>query len=146
VEQKAATEFYKGHGACKPCYAVLQQIQRVKHIDKRKSYDLQRRPRGIKRVRPNPRGDKNYNLLKKFGITIDQYDRLLEEQRGVCAICKREEVKAKQGVIMALAVDHCHKTGKVRGLLCNSCNLALGKFGDDAGRLRAAINYLGESN
>lgn len=77
-----------------------------------------------------------YQIKKRYGITIEEYDAMLERQSGVCAICKKHRGKR-------LSVDHCHTTGKVRGLLCNQCNLALGKFEDNIDALKAAVEYLG---
>lgn len=72
-------------------------------------------------------------------ITPDMYVALHKQQGGICAICsKTEEANGK-----ALAVDHDHETGRVRGLLCDDCNLALGRFQDSPDVLRRAINYLG---
>lgn len=71
-------------------------------------------------------------------LTEDDYRRMFEAQGGVCAICRE---KPKTG---RLAVDHIHGTDRVRGLLCNLCNPALGLFKDDPNRLRAAIEYLGK--
>src|SRR5216684_1391978 len=65
------------------------------------------------------------NLLKRYGISWPEYELRLALQGGVCAICKK---KPKRRL---LCVDHCHKTGKVRGLLCSSCNAALGLYEDD---------------
>lgn len=62
---------------------------------------------------------------------------MLAEQRNVCAICKLPNVSDK-----AFAVDHCHKTGQVRGLLCSRCNLGLGLFQDDEETLREAARYV----
>lgn len=86
--------------------------------------------------RANPDRIKHYNL-RKFGITIDQYIELNKAQLGLCAICKKPENENK-----SLAVDHCHTTGKVRGLLCAKCNQGLGSFKDDTERLTNAIKYL----
>ena len=74
--------------------------------------------------------------LKKFGINVNQYELMLKEQNGKCYICNLED---KSG---ALAVDHCHDTGNVRGLLCRSCNNGLGRFKDDVNLLERAIVYL----
>ena len=72
-------------------------------------------------VTPNKR-------VKKYGITAFDFDRFLAQQKGVCAICKKNEShKNKKN----LSVDHDHTTGKVRGLLCHRCNTALGLFNDD---------------
>lgn len=78
-----------------------------------------------------------------YGITQEEFEALLEAQDGVCAICGQPETARHQnGGIRSLAVDHDHATGRVRGLLCTNCNHALGKFKDDADRLRRAIAYL----
>lgn len=82
------------------------------------------------------------NLIKNFGITYDDYIRLLSEQDNVCAICKHEETRKSHGKVCRLAVDHCHKTGKVRGLLCARCNVSLGAFRDRIDLLQESINYL----
>ena len=88
--------------------------------------------------------DRERNLRKEFGIGLEEYGAMLEKQGGVCAICKQEETTVRAGRVMALPVDHCHETGKIRGLLCNSCNRALGKFKDSVEHLLAAASYLEE--
>jgi hypothetical protein len=71
------------------------------------------------------------------------YDEMLQKQGGVCALCRRPESKLrKDGTPMNLSVDHCHKTGKIRGLLCYRCNVALGFLEDDVETLGRAIKYL----
>ena len=80
---------------------------------------------------------KRYNLAK-YAITAEQYARLLEQQKGVCAICGKVP-----GVNDKLVVDHSHFSGKVRGLLCRKHNVALGLLGDTADSLAAVLEYLG---
>ena len=84
--------------------------------------------------------------VKRFahlGLTKARYYELLEEQRNGCAVCGfRESSKKMQGLIRSLCVDHCHSTGKIRGLLCGKCNRALGLAGDSIERLEAMIAYL----
>lgn len=63
-----------------------------------------------------------------YGLTLEQYQTMLEKQHGVCALCGQPETRQQYGVLDPLAVDHDHKTGKIRGLLCRKCNLALGVF------------------
>lgn len=75
--------------------------------------------------------------LKQYGLTPAEYDAMLELQDGVCAIC-RNECSTGQ----SLAVDHCHETGRVRGLLCKACNRGIGLLGDDPERVVAAAVYL----
>ena len=72
-----------------------------------------------------------------YGLTPEVYNRMLEEQGGVCAICSQPEPRCQ-----GLSVDHDHNTGVVRGLLCSNCNTALGLFIDDPDRLARAATYL----
>ena len=80
-------------------------------------------------------------LKRRYGITYDDYERILSEQNFGCAICgeKHSNNKRTSG---KLFVDHCHKTNIVRGLLCSRCNHALGQFDDDPIKLKCAILYL----
>jgi hypothetical protein len=77
----------------------------------------------------NPEASRGHHLKKYFKIGLDDYSRMLDEQGGVCAICKRNESARAPGQTTSrhLAVDHCHSTGKIRGLLCTACNLIVGK-------------------
>ena len=73
-----------------------------------------------------------------------EYKKLLQSQRGLCAICRLPETQRHQhGKLRDLAVDHDHKTGKVRGLLCGNCNHGLGRFKDSVYALQRAVEYLG---
>ena len=83
----------------------------------------------------------NQFLKNKFGIDRQTYDDMLELQNGVCAICGTSDPGYKRG---AWSVDHDHRSGKVRGLLCNHCNLLLGHARDSIENLRRAIDYLKE--
>jgi hypothetical protein len=76
-------------------------------------------------------------MKKHYGITIQDYDRMLEEQEGKCAICKGPPTTFGR-----LVVDHCHDSKKVRGLLCSHCNRALGGFRDNVDTVIAAAAYL----
>lgn len=81
--------------------------------------------------------------LRPFGISPEEYDRLSADQGGVCAICgKQERWRTGRGKTAHLAVDHCHATGRVRGLLCRQCNRGLGLLGDTADSIRRALRYL----
>lgn len=78
---------------------------------------------------------RSHRLKADHGITLAEYRAMVEMQNGCCAICGREEGEA-------LRVDHCHKSQRIRGLLCHNCNVALGHFQDQTQRLYAAIDYL----
>jgi len=73
-----------------------------------------------------------------YGISLEEYDTLFSDQRGKCAICDTHQLELDN----ALHVDHCHTTGKVRGLLCRKCNLILGHSRDDSKLLKLASEYL----
>lgn len=81
---------------------------------------------------------KDARLRREYNITLQEYRWILKFQNDACAICKRPANTMK----MQLSVDHCHKTGLIRGLLCMGCNRALGKFQDSLIKLRAAVAYL----
>lgn len=77
------------------------------------------------------------HIKRMYGMLPDDYESLLRSQNGVCAICRQEPVPGKR-----LAVDHCHNTGIVRGLLCTNCNIGIGNLADNPARVRAAAQYL----
>ena len=83
------------------------------------------------------RRDRAGHLRRRYGITLEDYDRMLETQGGGCAICGRPP-----RTDISLHVDHDHETGRIRGLLCFPCNNTLGDFKDDPKRLYAAADYL----
>jgi len=83
---------------------------------------------------------KNRSHLKnRFGMTVEQYESMLISQNNCCAICSSPPTNKR------LSVDHCHNTGKIRGLLCMSCNQAIGMLKDDIKILKKAISYLKNS-
>lgn len=79
------------------------------------------------------------HLVRKYGVALADYERMLAAQDRVCAICGVAEETQHNKVFH---VDHCHATGRVRGILCRGCNHVLGHLKDDAGKLRKAITYL----
>lgn len=80
---------------------------------------------------------RRYYWARKYGLTVDEAETMLESQGGVCAICKQVEPNGKH-----LAVDHCHETGVVRGFLCTNCNNGLGRFKDNPELLIRAADYI----
>lgn len=85
---------------------------------------------------------KDWDLTRRFGISLVDYEDMFEAQGGKCAICDQPETQKRNGVVKALAVDHNHETGKVRGLLCTDCNTGIGNLKDSLDVLKAAIAYL----
>jgi hypothetical protein len=102
---------------------------------------VKRQIRESRRKEKDPLAKRKEELKRLYGITIEDYAAMLESQGYVCAICK-EECKTKN----SLSVDHDHKTGKVRGLLCNACNRAIGMLKDSPEVLRRAADYLSDPN
>lgn len=101
----------------------------------RNQYDRARRA-------TNPASYRAGDLHKMYGIRLADYQRMLDQQKGVCAICGKPETSTYKGRLRFLAVDHCHDTKAVRGLLCAGCNLGIGHLDHDIERMKAAITYL----
>ena len=118
-----ATRYKDGYPQCKICIAKKNKQWRRKNKERIKYLSRKQ-------------------ILKGYGLTPDQYDILLESQNGVCAICGKPETRVLKGKLCELAVDHDHKTGRVRGLLCVRCNLGIGSFGDSSELTQKAVEYL----
>jgi hypothetical protein len=123
----------------KPC-AQCQEIKPVSefHVSKARSsgYDSYCKPcklGRIDRVRHNANARRN-KFVVRYGITLDQRNTMASEQENRCAICRNVDDR--------LHVDHCHKSGKIRQLICFKCNTLLGNAGDDIEILKSAIAYL----
>jgi hypothetical protein len=132
-QTKPLTDFYQTvrngspygyHGKCKKCYVKKQQ----------ENYD--------------PLKQRDENLKQRYGknFGINEYNQLLEKQGHKCAICRSTDPKGRKsgrgGGVDVFYVDHCHTTGKVRGLLCNICNRSMGYLGDNTQILQSMIEYL----
>lgn len=128
---------------CKDCRRVYSKTYREKHCECRstlnKTWHVNNnelvKTRRSKWRSHNSERIQAYRRKHKYGLSEVQYNELVDKQDGRCAICNSQPARP-------LFVDHCHKTGKVRGLLCHGCNILLGTAVDDIERLHAAINYL----
>ena len=112
-QRKPLTHFYKIHKRGRRqfhCYC--------KACDRKNNAEYER-----KKLQKNPRYYVKKLLAKNFGMSLEEYDRMNEAQQGVCAICKSKCRRHTR-----LSVDHCHKTGKIRGLLCERHNLGISYF------------------
>ena len=90
----------------------------------------------------NLTGFRERMLKREYNLSINDYEKLLSDQNGNCKICGLPETSMNKYGVKNLAVDHCHTTGRVRGLLCSRCNRGLGYFKDDKVLLKKAIKYL----
>ena len=125
---KPITEYYEHRGGrsspgyriktCKKCHATKSKAWVTANPEKTKQY--RRRAK----------------LKDKYGISIEMYDSMFEQQKGVCALCNKPHKRRP------LNVDHCHQTGKIRGLLCDKCNMGIGLFDDNPALLEKVKDYL----
>lgn len=118
------------------CPICKKEIRRKKHADGQKKW---RAKNFEKHAIHKTKWD-----LKRFGLSMEQYTKILSTQKNSCAICHTADPGGK-GIYRKFAVDHDHTTGKMRGLLCHKCNLGISFFKDNPEILRAAIQYLEES-
>jgi len=126
-EEKCLTKFSKKKSNrdglsiyCKPCRRERERIYNKNNPDKKR----------------------NKHLKYKYGITLEEYNSILDKQGGACKLCSLTDHTHGRGNV--LYVDHCHTTGKVRGILCHNCNSGLGHFKDNIELLKKAIDYLKE--
>ena len=78
------------------------------------------------------------NLRRYYGLEESEYNVLFDSQDGKCSICQKQ----LERISRSTHIDHCHSSGKIRGILCHHCNTAIGLFGDDVEKIKAAIEYL----
>lgn len=115
LRSKPLMDFHIGSQWCKPCHHERSRQWGLKHKTRRKNFA------------------RNSHLKRKYGITIQDEQAILYVQRRRCAIC---------GLMKQLGLDHCHKTGKLRGYLCLKCNSGIGRFDDSISMLKRATEYL----
>ena len=125
-ELKERSEFYKWKSRqdgltayCKPCFNIKNKKWFKENPDKL----------------PTLKEKRAYSRKKNFGLSEEDYAQMLVDQNNQCAICKKE-------IGWEAAVDHCHATNVVRGLLCRKCNLGIGAFKDNIETIRKAIDYV----
>lgn len=115
----------------------LQEERKRERAARERGYHRKRKEKRRTYVEKNWEKIKMQQRLAYHRMTQDQYDALLKEQDGACAICKTKDWGRRSPHI-----DHNHKTGKTRGLLCSRCNSGIGMFKDDPKRCRSAADYL----
>ncbi len=141
-ERKSLTEFYPdtrpsharkwkqkgkgGHGVRSECIACCKRLDKVRSGT------------------PKEKARKRNSKLQRYGMTLAEYEARVAAQGGKCAICGNAEKRRDKwtGQVLSLSVDHDHRTGMARGVVCHNCNVAIGYFEDDPERMRRAIVYL----
>jgi hypothetical protein len=130
---------------CRSCRNAQNRHYFANHPEMRKKHnDLNKEKRKEYYSTPeNKLKLRNNHLKKGFNLTHEDYEEMLKKQNGVCLICKRHRVASNKG---HMTIDHCHATGKIRGILCSWCNRGLGVFEDNVQFLKNAIKYLKETS
>ena len=132
-------------GMCRSCYEKQLRSRNPGYADRQrkncaswcKHHAAQKRATDREyRLKQDPAILRARALWSKYRMTPQQYKAILDRQGGKCAICGRPPRRSR------LSVDHCHSSGKIRGLLCFRCNFGLSWFAEDAARLRRASDYL----
>lgn len=113
------------------CSTCIRSINKARRSDT--TYNAKRRAESPRYARQN----RAWRLRTKYGISIEDFEQMFESQGKVCALCKSDKSDSNQFVM-----DHCHATGRIRGILCSYCNRALGMFKDSVDILNKAIVYL----
>jgi hypothetical protein len=129
---------YKSGRTCTTCgeFKPISEFQLERNINSFEGISVRSKCRPCNEFRKYKRF-----IKKAYGISYEDYLQLLERQNFGCAICQSKVANNKR-TSDKLFIDHCHETGKVRGLLCSRCNHALGQFDDRADLLQNAISYL----
>jgi hypothetical protein len=111
------SNYYLNSKFCKSCHKKRSKIWNAKNVEKRRAMA------------------RKSHLKTKFALTLEEQDQLLKSQNRSCAICSTEN---------NLCIDHCHKTGKIRKILCRKCNSGLGMFNDDIELIEKALKYMND--
>jgi len=157
-EEKEVAHFWRDgsrrdglQASCKDCSRQRTQSWRARNPDtvraNRQAW-LERNPDKARDIRQRGRGkrlarQRDADRRRLYGLEPEDYDNLLRAQGSRCAICHTDNPGPNR---RSFSVDHCHATGRVRGLLCNRCNVTLGHFQDSPALLASAINYLEKHN
>jgi hypothetical protein len=107
--------------------AQYQREYRQRNLEKMRAY-------GRKRYNDNKEYYARWHIKDTYGLTPDEVDDMLHKQRGLCKLCRKP--------MKRINVDHCHKTGCIRGLVCRNCNFAIGCFNDDPALMRRAARHV----
>jgi Recombination endonuclease VII len=149
--EKELTDFYRQHSksgyraACKECVLAHGREKDKAGSDELKAKSAKQRHSWNDPEKWSIRQKiaRKSHLKRNYGMSLEEFQHRLDEQNSCCAICG---IHIQDATHKQLVVDHCHTTGKVRGLLCDLCNTALGKFKDNKEVLKQAIKYLDDNS
>ena len=155
-EVKDESEFTKNKGRCKPCrntkrrnasqkyspqWDKMKQCSSCSEIKKGVKYSASKESTdGLRGICKECHG--HVNSKRVYGVDREKYNEMFISQEGRCKICKTEDCSKVNSAVSKFAIDHCHTTNKVRGLLCDACNKALGLFKDSPEALLRASEYI----
>ena len=136
---KDATKKDGLHPVCQECHRKTRKERHIRNPDSL----LRERAKSKEWREANPEKSRlaitNATLKAKYGIDLETYDQMLKDQKGGCKVC------GDKPSYQRLHVDHCHNTGRVRGLLCQACNVSIGKMKESPELLRALATYIEEN-
>lgn len=139
TEFHAAKERFDGlRSTCKACCFRRHEAWRLSNKDKAAADQKKWRDN-------NPERSADHQLKLNYGVPLGTYARMFAEQKGLCAICKTDKPGGRpraDGTPARFHVDHCHDTGRIRGLLCHHCNVGIGNFKHNPDLIRKAIAYV----
>lgn len=126
---------------CSTCREELPETNF--HVNKSNKYGRNNECKTCRSLRAKSTYDytveRGRHLKRKYGISLEEYSTLLEKQEGVCALCRKGPEGSRYEI---LVVDHDHETNEIRGLLCQQCNMALGRLGDNVESIERVLAYL----
>lgn len=143
----ATTNYFNKHPNCKyglnsKCRECTKKIAKEYYYKNRKKIIEKEKQRRKKNILIHKKRMKKYKLKQNYNLTIERYNSMLIYQKNVCLICGKKETKRNGYGIQPLSVDHNHRTGEVRGLLCNKCNSMIGFCDENPFILIKMIKYL----
>lgn len=146
-QEKPLEQFIKWRGRCESCRKEERKLSYVRMRETKPEIWERHVERENLRYAKNKEKIRAKRRLATYGISQEEFEQMLLKQNGVCFICKNKETKpSNAGGNKNLSVDHCHKTGRVRSLLCQRCNTVVGLLEESADLCQETMRYIKEQN